>query len=140
GSTPAASLLQTIKLGPTDEKIAAGVEDYRIKVIYTIKESAEAIAIRPKLFPFAKSVAVTAYRPDNTNEVLIWAKDYNYDWQPEYQFKETVLLPKGTRVEVVAHLNNSDNNNNNPNHPARPINFSSSLCDLSFIAARRKGR
>jgi len=103
-----------------------------------MREAAKAIAIRPLLFPFAKSVEVTAHRPGGTIEVLIWAKDHRYDWQPDYTFKKPVTLPKGTRLEVIAYLDNSDNNRNNPNNPVRAVRFASALCELSLLNVREK--
>jgi hypothetical protein len=103
-----------------------------------MSETAEAISVRPLLYPFAKSVEVTAYKPDGSIEVLVWAQDYRYDWQPEYEFKKPVSLPKGTRIELVAYLDNSDNNPNNPNRPARTIRFTSPLCELAFVKSHGK--
>ena len=130
--------LRTIALAAPETDIPAGAERHRVKVSYPMPEAAEAIAIRPLLFPFAKSVEVTAYRPDGTIEVLIWARDHRYDWQPDYTFKKPVKLPQGTRIEVVAYLDNSDNNQNNPNNPARAVRFASALCELSLINVREK--
>lgn len=132
--------LRTIALAAPETVIPAGAERYRVKVSYTMPEAAEAIAIRPLLFPFAKSVEATAYRPDGLTEVLIWARAYRYDWQPDYTLRKPVILPKGTRIEVIAYLDNSDNNQNNPNSPARAVRFASALCELSLITIQRKGR
>jgi hypothetical protein len=130
--------LRVIALAAPAIDIPAGADRYRVKVSYTIPEAAEAIAIRPLLFPFARSIEATAYRPDGTIEVLIWARDYRYDWQPDYDFKKPVTLPRGTRIEATAYLDNSDNNPNNPNRPARAVHFASALCELSFINVREK--
>jgi hypothetical protein len=130
--------LRTIALAAPETDIPAGAERYRVKVSYTMPEAAEAIAIRPLLFPFAKSVEATAHRPNGTTEVLIWARAYRYDWQPDYTFKKPVTLPKGTRIEVIAYLDNSDNNQNNPNNPARDVRFASALCELSLINVRER--
>jgi len=130
--------LRTIAIAAPETDIPAGAERYPVKVSYTMREAAEAIAIRPLLFPFAKSVEVTAYRPDGTIEVLIWAKDHHYDWQPDYTFNKPVTLTKGTRIEVTAYLDNSDNNQNNPNNPSRSVRFASALCELSLINIREK--
>ena len=130
--------LRSITLAAPATDIPAGAERYRVKVSYTMPEAAEAIAIRPLLFPFAKSVEATAHRPDGTTEVLIWARAYRYDWQPDYDFKKPVTLPRGTRIEVIAYLDSSDNNQNNPNNPARAVRFASPLCELSFINVREK--
>lgn len=130
--------LRTIAITGPQTDIPAGAESYPVKVSYTMRESAAALAIRPLPFPFAKSVEVTAHRPDGTIEVLIWVKDHRYDWQPDYTFNKPVTLPKGTRIELIAYLDNSDNNQNNPNNPARSVRFASALCELSLINVREK--
>jgi len=104
------------------EAIPAGVEHYRIESSVRISAAAEAIAIRPLLFPSVQSLEVTAFRPDGTSEVLIWAQDYRYDAQPTYYFKEPVRLPTGTRVRAVAYINNATSD-------AKPMR---SLCELSL--------
>jgi hypothetical protein len=116
-------------------EVRAGATNYRVDSSYTLPNAVDLVSIRPTLFPFAKSVEVTAYRPDGTIEVLIWARDYRYDWQPEYFFKRSVTLPRDTRIEAIAYLDNSDNNPNNPTRPARPIRFDAALCELSFVTA-----
>jgi hypothetical protein len=74
---------------------------------------------------------VSAHRPDGSVEVLIWAKDYRFDWQPAYFFKKPVALPAGSRVEVTAYLNNSENN---PNAPSAETRFAGALCELSLTS------
>lgn len=137
-SGPGMKPLHTLTLAAAAQDVPAGPDLYRVKLSYTMREAAEAITIRPLLFPLAKSVEVTARRPDGSVEVLVWARDYRYDWQPEYNFKKPVPLPAGTAIEVTAYLDNSDNNPNNPNRPARSIRFASGLCELSFVKATRK--
>ena len=110
--------------------VPVAAEGYRVKSSYVLSAGAEAIGLRPILFPFAKSVEATAYRPDGTAEVLIWAKNRRLDWEPTYYFRKPVELPKGTRIEVVAYLDNSAENPNNPHDPPRAIQFSEDLCDL----------
>ena len=132
--------LTTVTLVAAEQDIPAGAERYRVNASYLMREAGQAIAIRPLLFPFAQSVEVAAHRPDGTIEVLIWARNYRYDWQPEYDFKEPVELPAGTRVEATAYLDNSNENPNNPNGPARAIRFASALCELSLISGQRKTR
>src|ERR1700752_5379876 len=51
--------------------------------------------------------------------------------------------PKGTRIQVIAYLDNSDKNPNNPHNPAQTIRFTAPLVELSFIdnsRVKRHGR
>lgn len=130
--------LQTISLFANGIEVPANAQDFRIESSYTIDANAEAVAIRPLLFPFAKSVEVSAFRPDGSSEVLIWASDYRYDWQPEYRFKKEISLPRGTRIRTVAYLDNSNSNPNNPNSPARRVHFNTPLCELSLVSMNKR--
>lgn len=103
---------------------------HRVRGLHVVSEASEVMAIRPLLFPFAKSVEVTAHRPDGTVEVLLWAKNYRLDWQPSFYCKKPVALPKGTRLEVTAYLDNSEANLNHPYDAARPLAFAEPLCEL----------
>jgi hypothetical protein len=82
----------------------ASTNDSRVVAQQTLTRDAEAVAIRPLLFPTTKSMEAAAYFPDGSTEVLIWVMDYKYDWQPSYQFRRPVFLPKGTRIEIVSYL------------------------------------
>jgi hypothetical protein len=104
------------------EEIPAGAQHYRVENSVRIPAHTEAIAIRPLLFPLVQSLEVTAYRPDGTSEVLVWAQEYRYDSQPTLIFKEPVRLPKGTRVGAVAYINNANNK----------LRLHSPLCELSL--------
>jgi hypothetical protein len=131
--------VRTVALDTT-AVIPAGAENFRVESTYTMPRSVEAISIRPLLFPLAKSIEVTALRPDGTNEVLVWARDSGYDWQPAYHFKNAIQLPKGTRIRTVAYLDNSGGNPNNPNLGATAVRLGTPLCELSFVNVAAKTR
>jgi hypothetical protein len=132
---PITKFVRNIVINAPETVIPANAESHRVKASYTINEPTNAVAIRPLLFPFAKSVEAIAYLPDGSVEVLIWAKDYRFDWQPAYFFKKPIALPKGARVEVTAYLDNSENNRNNPNNGTAQARFAGALCELSLTAA-----
>jgi hypothetical protein len=131
---PPGKLVRGVTINAPATIIPANAESPRIKASYAVNESTEAVAIRPLLFPFAKSIEVSAHRPDGSVEVLIWAKDYRFDWQPTYFFKKPVALPAGARVEVTAYLDNSEKNQNNPNNRAAETRFAGALCELSLTS------
>ena len=57
----------------------------------------------------------TAYYPDGTSEILLSLPNYNFGWQLQYKAASgSKILPKGTRVEVVSHFDNSAFNPYNP--------------------------
>jgi hypothetical protein len=125
--------IKKIALRATDE-VPAGAKRFRIESSVRISTPTEAIAIRPLLFPFAQSLEVTAYRPDGTSEVLVWAQgdahERRYDWQPAFIFREPVRLPKGTRIRAVAYINNANSR----------LYLRSPLCELSLTLQGLQGR
>jgi hypothetical protein len=104
--------------------LPAGAARYRVSALITVESDLEAIALRPLVHPLMFSVQATAYRPDGTQEVLIWSRGYQFHWQDAYYFKRPVALPKGTRIEVIAYFDNSDDNRHNPNDPAKTLRWS----------------
>ena len=108
-----------------------------IRLTLPIQSDTEAIAIRPQVVPLIRSLQATAYRPDGSEEVLIWTRGYQFDWEPTYYFKKPVALPKGTRVEVIVYLVNSDEDQDNASNPTRSailLEFSDrDLCALLVV-------
>jgi hypothetical protein len=137
---PTSKLVRSVTINAPATVLPPNAESHRVKASYTINESTDVVAIRPLLFPFAKSVEVAAYHPGGAVEVLIWAKDYRFDWHPAYFFKKPIALPKGARVEVTAYLDNSENNWNNPNERAAQTRFAGALCELSLTAPAPQSR
>lgn len=136
--SPPRKQVQELPVTNPEALIPMGAELQHLKLSSTIQSDSEAIAIRPGVHPLLVSLQATAYRPDGSQEVLIWARGYQSDWSPTYHFKQPVALPKGTRVEVIAYFDNSEENQNNPN-PARSVRWSelksTPLCTLLLAAS-----
>jgi len=139
-AAPPGRQAREIALNDPKAEIPAGDNLHRVARAVTLSEDAEAIMIRPSVNPLIASLQASAYRPDGTEEVLIWTRGYQFDWQRTYQFRRPVALPKGTRIEVVAHFDNSDSNRNNPNSPPVRVRWSDlssdALCTLVISTNR----
>ena len=57
--------------------------------------------------------------PDGRVETILSIQNYDYNWQLGYQFKP-IRLPKGTKLTVIAHYDNSPSNRSNPD-PNRTV-------------------
>jgi len=57
--------------------------------------------------------------PDGRTETVLSIQNYDYNWQLGYRFKP-MHLPKGTKLTVTAHYDNSPNNRANPD-PNRTV-------------------
>ena len=47
---------------------------------------------------------------------------YDFGWQVYYYPKKPIRIPKGTKIETVAHYDNSTKNPQNPD-PSKPVRF-----------------
>jgi hypothetical protein len=69
-----------------------------------------------------KDFSYTAVYPDGRREVLLKVPAYDFNWQTIYQLAEPLELPEGTRIECVAHYDNSKANLANPD-PTKDVTF-----------------
>jgi len=131
--------LQELVASDPSAVIPAGAARHRVAASIVTQSDLEAIAVRPRAHPLIVSMQATAYRPDGSQEVLIWTRGYQFDWQQTYYFKRPVALPKGTRVEVIAYFDNSDENRNQPNDPPKQLRWSDLTTDPMFVVLAVKG-
>jgi hypothetical protein len=61
-------------------------------------------------------------RPGKTPEVVLSVPAYDFGWQSYYTLAEPILLPKGTRIDCLAHYDNSDKNPSNPD-PSKTVRW-----------------
>jgi len=127
--SPPTKQLRFVALTGPDAVIPAGDEWHRSTTAFIATTDTEALGILPTVHPLMSSLQATAYFPDGSQQVLIWARGYQFDWARTYFFRERVPLSKGTRVEVVAYFDNSDNNQNNPNNPPKSLRWSELTVD-----------
>ncbi len=58
----------------------------------------------------AREMKATATLPDGSTQPLLWIKDWDFNWQDSYVYKEPFTLPKGTRIDVTLTYDNSADN------------------------------
>lgn len=73
-----------------------------------------------------------AHYPDGTSEVLMSLPNYNFNWQLTYMYPpETKVIPAGTRLECIAHYDNSAFNPYNPD-PDVTVTYGPQTVDEMF--------
>jgi len=73
----------------------------------TIDEDMQALAVAPDQVPPNITLQVQAVRPDGSREPMIRLLT-RADWDRRYWFERPMALPRGTRVEVTANLDDPD--------------------------------
>ena len=108
----------------------------RIPVIasMTLAEGETLYAISPHMHRIGKEMQVWATLPDGHRIDLIWLKDWDFNWQATYYYRQSIHLPKGTILELVAYYDNSASNPRNPNQPPKRITWGEQTTDEMCIA------
>ena len=81
--------------------IAPGDPHDVVKTSVTVPRDVDLFGITPHAHYLATDMKVNAYLPDGTTKPLIWIKDWYFNWQGQYRYKEPVHLPQGTRIELA---------------------------------------
>lgn len=74
----------------------------------TYEDDTLLLSLHPHMHYRGKDMKYTAYYPDGTVEELINVDRFDFGWQTIYFYNEPKFLPAGTRVDVIAHYDNSD--------------------------------
>ena len=96
----------SIEIAPAPVTVAAGKIGERFRAETTIKSASTINAMWPKLGPGARSIEVTAIRPDGSVEPMLWVNNYRAEWPAPYIMKEALSLPAGTRLVMTAYYDN----------------------------------
>jgi hypothetical protein len=94
--------------------IPPGDPSYKVESSYTFSEDGKIHALMPHMHVRGKDFQYRLTYPDGTSKVILSVPKYDFAWQSYYFFKEAVPAPKGTRIDCVAHFDNSEQNKHNP--------------------------
>jgi mono/diheme cytochrome c family protein len=111
---PATKVLQTGNAANARFAIPPGDPNYEVRSSTTFKDDVLITSFMPHMHVRGKSFTYTAVYPDGRSEILLNVPEYDFNWQLTYIPKEPILLPKGTKLDCVAHFDNSPRNKFNP--------------------------
>ena len=86
----------------------------------TFVRDVEIISMMPHMHVRGKSMTYTLTYPDGKVEKILDVPHYDFNWQLKYD--TSVKVPKGSKLRVDAHYDNSANNKYNPN-PNRDVYY-----------------
>ncbi len=79
-----------------------------------------------------KDFRYTAVYPDGRQEILLSVPQWDFNWQNTYRYATPKWLPKGARIDCVAHYDNSAENPANPD-PTKTIRWGQQTWDEMMI-------
>ena len=101
--------------------IPAGAANYETVGELTFSQDAELAWFMPHMHLRGKDMTYTLLFPDGREQTVLNA-NFNFHWQLGYELETPVHVPKGTRMVVTAHHDNSANNAANPT-PDKPVGW-----------------
>jgi len=110
-----------IKLARFDFEIPAGAAIYLVEQSYVLPVDVSLLRVLPHAHYLGKDLQGYALLSGGEKRWLIWIRNWDFNWQGDYQYAQPVFLPKGTRLVMHYLYDNSTNNLRNLNQPPRPV-------------------
>jgi mono/diheme cytochrome c family protein len=109
--------------------ILPGNNNYVVRGSITLPVDVEMLGTTPHAHLVCKSIKSEATLPGGEKKPLIWIKDWDFNWQDQYQFATPLKLPKGTKIDVEFAYDNSTDNVRNPSSPPKRVRFGEQTTD-----------
>ena len=103
--------------------IAPGTKDYTIRDSFTLPGDMRVYQSGAHAHYLARQMNAVATLPDGSTRSLLSIRDWDFNWQDSYIYKQPFTLPKGTRIDVAITYDNTAENPRNPISPPRRAVF-----------------
>ena len=113
-------------------KIPPGADNHEVKACYTFSRDVELLTFLPHMHLRGKDMKYEAIYPDGRRETVLFVPNYDFNWQTLYKLEKPLVLPKGTKMLVTAHYDNSAKNKYNPD-PAKTVRFGDPTYDEMMV-------
>ena len=101
--------------------IPAGAANYQTRGELKFKQDVDIAWFMPHMHLRGKDMTFELDYPKGQNETVLTAR-FNFHWQLGYELEKPIHVPKGTKLIVTAHHDNSRNNPNNPD-ATKPVEW-----------------
>jgi len=115
--------LQHMQLADTRFAIPSGAPAHKVSAVRVLDRDVVGVGLFSHMHLRGKDMTFAARLPDGKAETLLVIPNYSFSWQLPYRWEPgKKTLPKGTRLECVAHFDNSPFNPYNPD-PKATVRF-----------------
>jgi thiol-disulfide isomerase/thioredoxin len=104
----------TIGIANPDLMIPARRDNVAVSSSMELPRDVRLLSFMPHMHLRGKDFQYTITRPGESPQVALSVPAYDFGWQTYYLLDEPMLLPKGSRVDCLAHFDNSETNPYNP--------------------------
>ena len=140
---PGARAVHTLAMAGLPLSIPAGEKRHRVRTSFTVPIETAVHSVSPHMHQLGREMKVEAVLPDGGRKPLVWIRDWDWNWQGRYVYREPVTLPAGTRIELEAFYDNSADNPANPNSPPKAVYWGEQTTDemcLLFLQVSTAGK
>ncbi|MDB5349650.1 MAG: Copper type ascorbate-dependent monooxygenase, C-terminal domain protein [Planctomycetota bacterium] len=109
-----------------------GAKNHELRSSFTFPFDARLLSLSPHLHLRGKDFQYRATYPDGRAEILLSVPAYDFAWQSVYRLAVPKTMPHGTRIDCVAHFDNSADNPNNPD-PTAEVRWGDQTWDEMMI-------
>ncbi|MBA4190730.1 MAG: hypothetical protein C0467_22320 [Planctomycetaceae bacterium] len=109
--------------------IPAGKELFKVTDSFTLPVDVDLVGVGAHAHYLGKTMKATATLPDGTEKKLFSIKDWDFNWQGQYLYKNLARLPKGTVVNAEVTWDNSAANPRNPSNPPVRVTWGEGSAD-----------
>ena len=106
-----------IKLTSLAIDIPPNEQKFEIKDEFVLPGDVEVTRVLPHAHYLCRRMEGYAILPDGSKKWLLLIKNWDFNWQGDYQYQNSVFLPKGTKITMNYTFDNTTNNIANPNSP-----------------------
>lgn len=130
--TPVSRRAFTKGISQKNFAIPPGATGYAVRSTYTFANDARLLSLMPHMHLRGHDFRYTATYPDGRTESLLWVPAYDFGWQSVYRLVEPRPMPRGTRIDCLAHYDNSASNPANPD-PSITVRWGEQTFDEMMI-------
>jgi hypothetical protein len=104
----------TIGIANPDLMIPPGRDNVAVSSELVVPRDMRLVSFMPHMHLRGKEFQYTLTKPGESPQVVLSVPSYDFGWQSYYIMDEPIFLPKGTRIDCLAHFDNSASNPYNP--------------------------
>jgi hypothetical protein len=119
---PPARELRTGLISNALFSIPPNAANHEVEAEATFTEDVNVWTLHPHMHLRGKDMTYTAIYPDGRREIVLRVPRFDFGWQTDYWLAQPLPLPKGSKLYVSAHFDNSAANRANPD-PASTVRW-----------------
>ena len=118
-----------VGLASKEIDIPPGDPHYVVRAHFTIPVAIDAVGIIPHAHLLCREMRGWAILPDGRKQWLLNLRDWDFNWQDQFQYAHPIRLPADSRLEMEFVYDNSAANPRNPNSPPKRVQWGPGTAD-----------